>query len=307
MEAVKAMIRERLQGDPRVAQTVEERPELRDDPVGLLKYLEEQGLVEDIFAFVERGLRQMPPTLVAERPPEQKASILADAISSASWQLRLRLLGGRVFLDFLDESDCVGRELRWHLAFGTQRRRSRPVAAAVDMTFEEAFFLPLPGSCGSRTSLLQHTAQLHLVLTCRDGSEGGYWAREDPPWDTGTGSLLCSQKLEWRHCLASAGPTKLTVELQGVGRRHQIPVGVLHAEIELLPTGSAASVLPEVSVGAQLRVEDQRRAEVMRKTFEDLDRWWSEHHELYPGRHIRLFAQTESCLFFAFALLPCPA
>ncbi|CAJ1326900.1 unnamed protein product [Effrenium voratum] len=56
-----------------------------------------------------------------------------------------------------------------------------------------------------------------------------------------------------------------------------------------------------MAVAAQLRAEEQRRAEVMRRAFEEMERWWAEHHMLYPSRHIRLFAQTECCVFLPVA------
>eukprot|EP00913_Durusdinium_trenchii_P031718 g29704.t1 len=114
---------------------------------------------------------------------------------------------------------------------------------------------------------------------------------------------------------------------QGVGRRRQLSVGVLHVELELKPCGGEPA--PQMAVTAQLKAEERQRAEVMRRCFEELlqsmrvrhqtgpfsirvsessrsiaamflqemDSWWAEHHMLYPARQIRIFAQTESCVF----------
>mmetsp|Transcript_134029 Transcript_134029/g.299603 ORF Transcript_134029/g.299603 Transcript_134029/m.299603 type:complete len:82 (-) Transcript_134029:6-251(-) len=58
MEGLKAMIRERLNTSPLLRRALEERPELQDDPAGLLQHLEERGLVEDLFASLESSLQQ---------------------------------------------------------------------------------------------------------------------------------------------------------------------------------------------------------------------------------------------------------
>eukprot|EP00747_Dinoflagellata_sp_TGD_P096368 gnl/TRDRNA2_/TRDRNA2_166821_c4_seq1.p1 gnl/TRDRNA2_/TRDRNA2_166821_c4~~gnl/TRDRNA2_/TRDRNA2_166821_c4_seq1.p1 ORF type:complete len:634 (-),score=111.08 gnl/TRDRNA2_/TRDRNA2_166821_c4_seq1:143-2044(-) len=296
MEALKVVIRERLRGSPVVSKLLEERPDLRDNPAALLQYLEEKGLVEDLFASLEsdlqKGAARLPvattiPTAASQ--PSQFGSF--NPSGAAALQLCLRLHSGRAFLDFLDQRDAAGRELRWHVSFGGQRLRTRPVPAAVDPVFDETLFLELP--CGaSRVTLLEHHVQVHLVLVSLSPD-----TPEDPPWGTGVCNVLCSHYLEWRHCLASLGPLKVTEELRGVGRKHQLPFGALHAELELLPTGPTAALIPELSVSAQLRGEEQQRAEVMRRAFETLDRWWAEYHQLYARRHVRIFAQTENLLF----------
>lgn len=306
MDALRSLIRDKLRGNPLVAKAVEDRPELQEDPSRLLQYLEERGLIEDIFTSLESSLQKTERPVYEVRQGTEYAhasdatipNVGAASLAQRSpgkpgdWQMCLRLIEGQAFLDFLDETEAAGRELSWHLSFGSQRLRTRPVAAAVVPRFDETVFLKLPNA-SSRSGLLSHAAPVHMVLVC----SGGYGTGEEPPWDPGSTMVLCSHSLEWRHCLTASGSLKLTIELQGIGRRKQLAVGVLHAELELRPQGSAAEVLPELAVAAQLRGEEQRRAEVMRRAFEDLDRWWAEHHALYPARNIRLFAQTESSLF----------
>eukprot|EP00930_Biecheleria_cincta_P041598 TRINITY_DN28536_c0_g1_i2.p1 TRINITY_DN28536_c0_g1~~TRINITY_DN28536_c0_g1_i2.p1 ORF type:complete len:666 (+),score=98.49 TRINITY_DN28536_c0_g1_i2:81-2000(+) len=313
MDALRCLIRDKLRGHPLVARAVEDRPELQDDPSRLLQYLEERGLIEDIFATVESSLQetQRPSCEVGQGTVYASDVTLANAgvarLAQGSperpgdWQMCLRLIEGQAFLDFLDESEAAGRDLTWHMTFGNQRCRTRSVAAAVVPRFDEAVFLKLPAA-SSRSGSLLHAAPIHMVLIC----SGGYGTGEEPPWDPGSATVLCSHLLEWRHCLTASGPLKLTIELQGIGRRKQLAVGVLHAELELRPQGSAADILPELAVAAQLRQEEQRRAEVMRRSFEEMDRWWAEHHALYPARNIRLFAQTESCLFLPIASFVVP-
>lgn len=314
------MIRERLHTSPLVTKALEERPDLQSDPAALLRYLEEKGLVEDIFESLESGLqRQRPPVSQSRGPPRTELHTAPAALDggctssgvgggaevpavvggaavlgrgTSTCQLVLRLGESRAFLDFLDEYEAEGRELRWHIAFGRQRFRGHAVPATVDPRFDETLFFELPDG-GSRTSMLTHAVPLHLILLCR-GSPAG--CSEDP-WDAGAGTVLCSHSLEWRHCLSAAGPQKLIVELQGVGRRRQLSVGVLHGDIELRLVGSLGGMLSESGVTAQVHAEEQRRTDTMRLVFESLDRWWASYHELYRARNVRLFAQTEGSLF----------
>eukprot|EP00927_Polykrikos_kofoidii_P060912 TRINITY_DN55811_c0_g1_i1.p1 TRINITY_DN55811_c0_g1~~TRINITY_DN55811_c0_g1_i1.p1 ORF type:complete len:663 (+),score=82.83 TRINITY_DN55811_c0_g1_i1:100-2088(+) len=326
MEGLKALIREKLHCSPSVAELLEKHPELRDDPALLLQHLEEKGFVEDIFGSLETVLQQQQrwPAVGASAVASGAAAGVPETLQVASlgankWgagdtaaaqaattavfgsctggddgpslQLMLRLIEGRAFLDYLDERDACNKDLQWHVSFGCQRHRTRPVPAAVDPRFDSTIFVTLPQGA-SRTSLSSHAAPLHLILLCR-GSQG---AAEDP-WDHGNGTLLCSHFLEWRECLAVSGPRQLVIELQGVGRRRQLAVGVLHAEVELRPAGAAAALLGEAAVSAQVSGEEQRRAEIMRRVFEDLDRWWAQYHQVMQSRYVCLFAQTESCLF----------
>lgn len=293
MDALKSLIRDKLRGSPAVAQLLEEKPELSEDPGALLRALEERGVVEEIYGYLDSNLQKPQDSKVVAAPPPEEVTHLRPREESGTggWQLSLRLLEGQAFLDYLEESEAAGRELAWHIAFESQRFKSRQVPAAVAPRFDETFHVKLP-LVGSRNGLLQHLPPVHLVLVCSGGGGSG----EEPPWDPGSGTLISSHYLEWRHCLSTSGPLKMTVELQGVGRRHKLSVGVLHAELELKPLGTAEPI-PQMAVAAQIRAEEQQRAEVMRRCFEDLDRWWAEHHSLYPSRCIRIFAQTESCLF----------
>lgn len=322
MEALKPLIREKLRSSPAVAQVLEGRPDLQDDPVKLLQVLEEHGFVDDLYTCLEDSLtaRVAPSSAPAALVPVHGAATTAanaaasavsargvasqplpDGLPTPTWQLCLKLQVGRAFLDYLEERDREGRDLQWHLSFGSQRFIAHPVPAAVDPRFDATFMLALPTSA-SRAGLLQHDASVHLVLLCRQAP-----TCKDDVWDATTGSMIvASHHLEWRRCLCAAGPLQLTLELQGIGRRHQLPVGALHAELELLPVGSVADALPEAVVGAQLQAEEQRRRDVLRRVFEDFDRWWSQYHELYRTRHMRLFAQTESCHFLPLASFVAP-
>lgn len=291
MDALKSLIRDKLRGHPTVARLLEDRPELSDDPGSLLKSLEELGVVEEIYGYLDSSLQKPEEPRVVAQPAEAEADLRPSSEPcTLGWQLCLRLLQGQAFLDYLEDEESAGKELSWHLAFGGQRLHSRPVPAAVAPKFDEAIYLKLP-MVGSRNGLLQHQPPVHLVLVCHGGRGSG----EEPPWDAGSGTLVCSHYLEWRHCLTTAGPLKMTVELQGVGRRRQLSVGVLHVELELKPCGGEPA--PQMAVTAQLKAEERQRAEVMRRCFEEMDSWWAEHHMLYPARQIRIFAQTESCVF----------
>lgn len=306
MDALKALIRARLHSSPLFAKIHEERPELREDTAGLLRVLEEQGLIDEFYASLSEELHAQPPwrpppspPLVAGPLPKPQQPPAALAVPSArpapaggnGRQLCLRLLQGRAFLDFLhQDGGAAGRDLHWQIAFGRHRARSRAVAATVDPFFDETIYLELPSM--PQSSLLLHAVPIHMVLVCRNDP-----GSDEDPWDTGQVMVVCSHFLEWRGCLGASTPHKLTIELHGVGRRHQLAVGVLHAELELLPAIPVAEVLPDLSIHAQLRAEEEHRSRVMRRVFEDLDKWWASYHQLYAGRHIRLFAQTENRMF----------
>eukprot|EP00929_Paragymnodinium_shiwhaense_P111898 TRINITY_DN80172_c0_g1_i1.p1 TRINITY_DN80172_c0_g1~~TRINITY_DN80172_c0_g1_i1.p1 ORF type:complete len:666 (-),score=123.53 TRINITY_DN80172_c0_g1_i1:91-2088(-) len=331
MEGLKSLIRERLHASPKVQQLLLEQPELKDDPAALLALLEERGLVEDIFTSLETTLQKQPkwPAAGASAgaagggppPGEQEIRLAADveqqqrnnaprvnrgltsglqidagidAVRAAHpFQICLRLVEGRAFLDFL-EAQGTGVQLQWEVSFGAQRLRSRPVAACVDPRFDTTLFLALP-QARSRSALLEHASPIHLILTSR--STGA--AAEDG-CDVGSVSLLCSHQLDWRPCLAVAGPRKLTVELHGVGRRSQLSTGVLHCELEILPAYDQCAtelLLAETDVKRQVAAEEQRRAEIMRKVFEELDSWWAQYYRMFQSRYICLFAQTENGLF----------
>lgn len=282
------MIRDRLWSSPLVAQTLEEHPEFKDDSVGMLQYLEERGLIEEIFASLEAELQQPQPfaRLDANVKPARLAAehITSEVHASpskpaSSHQLRLTLQTGMAFLDFLEEPDTRGRKFCWHVAFGRQRLRSRSVPASVDPRFDEVLYLELPANA-SRSSLLLHAVPIHLVLTVQSEHS------EEPTWSMPQSAILCSHYLEWRRCLAASGPLKLTEELKGAGRRHQLSAGVLHAELELLPPGPVTEVLPEVGVSAQLKAEELRGRHDSKKCYS----WWT------CGRDFKRTMETPPCI-----------
>merc|ERR1719353_2128105 len=132
MEALKSMIRGKLHSSPYVARALEERPDLKDDSAGLLQFLEERGLIENIFTSLEADLGSQQQTPYRQQAVASASSVphalVADAPtsssaprSSASHQLRLSLKGGMAFLDFLEELDARGRKLCWHVSFGKER------------------------------------------------------------------------------------------------------------------------------------------------------------------------------------------
>eukprot|EP00928_Gymnodinium_smaydae_P042789 TRINITY_DN28783_c0_g1_i1.p1 TRINITY_DN28783_c0_g1~~TRINITY_DN28783_c0_g1_i1.p1 ORF type:complete len:641 (-),score=92.73 TRINITY_DN28783_c0_g1_i1:66-1988(-) len=303
MNGLKSLIRERLLGSPKLQELLRERPELREEPTQLLRYLEEHGLVDELFATLETTLQEREPwpagSVHAAKEVAQAGGELgyssppvietAATTGAAAWQLQLRLVEGRAFLDYLDGGSAENRMLQWHVSFGGHRFRTRAVSSAVDPIFDALVCLPLP-EVRSRAALLTHASPVHLVLTCQNAS-----CRGDDAWDTGSTVIVCSHLLEWRHCLAVAGPHKIVEELHGVGRRSQLACGVLHATVELTPVGGVSSLLAEKDVGAQLRGEQHRRDEVMRRVFEDLDQWWSQYYEMFLSRYVCLFAQTERC------------
>eukprot|EP00913_Durusdinium_trenchii_P031717 g29703.t1 len=146
MDALKSLIRDKLRGHPTVARLLEDRPELSDDPGSLLKSLEELGVVEEIYGYLDsrEGLRltmgchvqclQKPeePRVVAQ-PAEAEADLRPSSEPcTLGWQLC------QAFLDYLEDEESAGGELSWHLAFGGQRLHSRPVPAAVAPKFDEA-------------------------------------------------------------------------------------------------------------------------------------------------------------------------
>ena len=58
MDALKSLIRDKLRGSPAVAQLLEEKPELSEDPGALLRALEERGVVEEIYGYLDSNLQK---------------------------------------------------------------------------------------------------------------------------------------------------------------------------------------------------------------------------------------------------------
>lgn len=277
MDGIRGSIREKLRSSRIFQEVLRERPELRDEhPDEILRFLEDRGLLDDLFVSLESELRDKSD-LVSKAPigpavfePQVQGSLPTRAPgadpSSDRCRLHVRISHCRACLDFVDSRDYPRSKLCWHVAFGGQRLRTRQVGACVDPTFNESFLLDLPAAADAPRALL--TAGLgpvHLLLVRQDPlapeGEVEYESKDE---------LLSSHFLEWRHCLVKVDPLPITAELHGVGRRQQLTVGVLHCELEIVPRLNVA--LNKEDVQAQIHAEDQGKAEASRSIFESLDR-----------------------------------
>ncbi|CAK0800948.1 unnamed protein product, partial [Prorocentrum cordatum] len=307
MEPLKALIRERLHASPAVAGLLEQRQELREDPDALLRALEDRGRAwsrtssHPSSLLCRRAMRRSRPHSARGPAALERAR---GGSAGARWR---RAVGPRGRARLAPAPAPAGGQGLPGLP--GRAGRGRPRAAVARGLWRPA--LPRPRrACHGGPQVRRHAlpdaagrvargpARGRRPHTGAPGAGVPRRVRHRPdPWDAGPGALVCSHSLDWRSCLAAAGPKRLTVELHGVGKRHQLSVGVLHAEVELSPAGPPEAVVAHSGVVAQLRSEEQRREEVMRRVFEELDRWWADYHDLYRSRHVRLFAQTECRLF----------
>lgn len=302
MDGIRGSIRDKLRSSPIFQDALRERPELRDEhPDEILRYLEDRGLLDSLFVSLEADLHDKSNLIskapqgpvVLERHVQGSLPVQASGADPSSDQCRLhvRISHCKACLDFLDPRDYPRSMLRWHVAFGAQRLRTRSVRACVDPVFNESFLLNLPVAPDAPRALLTTgLGPVHLLLVREDplAPEG------DVEYDS-RDEVLSSHFLEWRNCLAQIDPLPFTVELHGIGRRQQLAVGVLHCELEVVPRLNIG--LAKADVEAQIRAEEQGKADASRSVFETLDRWWQVYHPVYTGRNVKLFAQTENRIF----------
>lgn len=266
---------------------------------GLMKALRRRGILDDFMKelrFLEDGLSReltstpKPATRFHDKEPKTMKKTSTDP---SRRYLHLQVLGGKAFLEHLQESDplpgqvCSTFTLSLH--FRNQRFRSKPVPCACEPDFQDGFLMELHKESlgdGCRmadaTTLLSVCDPVQLVLIKTDLS--------------GETTLVASHFLEWRSVLGvDRGVTSIAVELQGVGAECKIPVGVLSVKLELYPP-LTQTLSPEI-VNTQLTLERQKTAEKERLFLVYAKQWWREYLQIRPShssRLVKIFAQDEN-------------
>ena len=212
--------------------------------------------------------------------------------------LFLRILGGKAFLEHLQESDMTPEQTRstftLHVHFRQQRFKSRPVPCSCEPDIEEGFLLELSKHSSSHpdyntdrmvtpNDALSIADSVHLVLTKTNR--------------TGEIDLVGSSYLEWRHILSDPmGKLSRSLELSGVGSEAaKIPAGLLDISLELVPK-LTQPVSGDV-VNGQLSVERSRCAERERLFLVYAKQWWKEYLQIrqaHAQRLVKVFAQDEN-------------
>ncbi|KAG9479092.1 hypothetical protein GDO78_012642 [Eleutherodactylus coqui] len=277
----------------------DESPNLSEDD--LMKALRRRGILDDFMKelhLLEDGFPQelaSTPKPAVRSEDKEPRTLKRTNIDPSRRYLHLQVLGGKAFLEHLQESDplpgqvCSTFTLSLH--FRNQRFRSKPVPCACEPDFQDGFLLEVQKDSsgdGSRmadaTTMLSICDPIQLVLIKMDTS--------------GETTLVASHFLEWRSVLGvDRGVTSIAVELQGVGAECKIPVGVLNVKLELYPPLTQA-LSPEI-VSTQLTLERQKTAEKERLFLVYAKQWWREYLQIRPShnsRLVKIFAQDENGL-----------
>lgn len=276
----------------------------------LLDAVRQRGLVEEIMERLEigEGRSNVRPKVVGQpsrgrvKPAthflDKEAPVTTVPLKKANIdptrrQLYLHLLGGKAFLEHLQEPEALPGQttstFTIHIHFRGQRFTSRPVPCACEPDFREGFVLEMhrwSGGDAARMAdagtLLSLADPIHLVLI-----------KTDPSGET---SLMSSHYLEWRTVLSTtAGSQNIPVELLGVGSESKVPVGILEIKLELLP--KMDQLLTEEVVATQISLERNRIAERERLFLVYAKQWWREFLQIrstHQNRLVKIFAQDEN-------------
>ncbi|TSK34864.1 Centrosomal protein of 76 kDa [Bagarius yarrelli] len=285
-----------------VAETVRcERQDGKEQPLSeedLLKALQRRGIVEDVMkqlSFTDATLSQTNAEDLDRSPARVTEKGIAELktgnISPLRRYLYLQVLGGKAFLEHLQEPDPLPGQVcstfTLHLHFRNQRFHSKPVPCACEPDLQEGFLLEVhkdgPGDASKMadaTTMLSICDPVHMVLI-----------RTDTAGDT---TLVSSYFLDWRSVLSAPnGKTSVSVELLGVGTESKVSAGVLNLKLELYPPLSE-TLSPEV-ISTQRSLERQKTAEKERLFLVYAKQWWREFLEIrssHQSKLVKIFAQA---------------
>ncbi|XP_018412337.1 PREDICTED: centrosomal protein of 76 kDa isoform X1 [Nanorana parkeri] len=265
----------------------------------LMKALRRRGIVDDVMKELHflggDHSRELTSTPKPATPfvDKQLQTPKKTNIDSSRRYLHLQVLGGKAFLEHLQEAEPLPGQVcstfTLHLHFRNQRFRSKPVPCACEPDFQDEFLLELHKDSlgdGSRmadgTTLLSICDPVQMVLIKTDIS--------------GETTLVASHFMEWRSVLGvERGVTNPTVELHGVGAECKVSVGILNVKLELYP--HLKQTLSSEIVNTQLTLERQKTAEKERLFLVYAKQWWREYLQIRPShssRLVKIFAQDEN-------------
>ncbi|KAG1656157.1 Centrosomal protein [Nymphon striatum] len=206
----------------------------------------------------------------------------------------LKILGGRAFLDYLNQDYVLPGEkasqLTLYLQFLGQKYESKSTVCVSEpdfkdtfvFTFEEKFKHDRLPRMLDPTLLLSFSEPIHLVLIETNSF--------------GNRKLISSHYLDWRTTLsADELCSKISIELMGVGCETNIPVGIINLELSILPCHRPP--VAENVLKAQLSLDHQRSAERRRLFLVYAKQWWAEYLSIrssHEHRLVKIFAQDEN-------------
>ncbi|XP_059920673.1 centrosomal protein of 76 kDa [Gadus macrocephalus] len=269
-----------------------------------LQALQRRGIIDDVMRDLQfsQSIQQDTERSREKDFPNKSAPHVAEKnrlplnrmdIDVARRYLHLQVLGGKAFLDHLQEPELLPGQVcstfRLYLHFRNQRFHSKPVPCACEPDLQEGFLLEVHRDGigeGSRmadcTTMLSICDPVHLVLIKMDTSN-----------ET---TLVSSYFLDWRSVLsAPSGRTCFSVELLGVGSESKVPAGVLTISLELYPP--LVETLNVDIITTQQSLERQRSAEKERLFLVYAKQWWREFLEIRPSHQsklVKIFAQDEN-------------
>ncbi|XP_074644636.1 centrosomal protein of 76 kDa-like [Tubulanus polymorphus] len=265
----------------------------------LYNALNRKGIVDEIMSKLHLGdeqkeNREQKNQISGQRVgKDERTGIKKSNIDSTRRYLYLQIVGGRAFLEHLQEPESYpggnfSATFTLHIQFRGQRFTSRPVPCACDPDIQETFILELhkemagdAARMADTTTMLSLCDPIHIVLI-----------KTDMLGDT---TLLSSHYLEWRTVLTCRDSRMNTaIELKGVGTESKVPIGMLEVKLELLP--KTEKLLTEDVVSTQISLERGKQAEKERLFLVYAKQWWKEFLQIRDSHSLRLvkiFAQDE--------------
>eukprot|EP00043_Microstomoeca_roanoka_P017855 m.187716 g.187716 ORF g.187716 m.187716 type:complete len:719 (+) comp16715_c1_seq3:49-2205(+) len=205
--------------------------------------------------------------------------------------LRLSLLGGAAFLE---QQDFPEATLRIYVRFRQQRFQSRDYPCACEPAFKEEFFLALPstiqytGTSNVADTTFSISDPIHIIVVRQ---EAPYHPRE----------VISSHFLEWRPLVLEGLMRERSaikaIKVNGVGAAAQLPAGVLHLQLDLVPN-FALNLQPD-TIAQDLAAEAEARLLHERQFMLLAQRWWDEYVSIrasHRRRLVKLFASDENAV-----------
>ncbi|XP_038162165.1 centrosomal protein of 76 kDa [Cyprinodon tularosa] len=262
--------------------------------------LQRRGIIDNVMKdlhFTQQNATNIeaesPPKPAAHNVDQDRTHLKRTNLDPSRRYLYLQVLGGKAFLEHLQESEPLPGQVcstfTLYLHFRNQRFRSKPVPCACDPDLKEGFLLEIHRDAvgdGSKmvdaTTMLSMCDPVHFVLIKTDTSS-----------ET---TLVSSHFLDWRRVLSSPScKTCFPVELMGVGSESKIPAGILTVSLELFPP--LQETLSADIISTQQSLERQRTAEKERLFLVYAKQWWREFLEIrssHQSKLVKIFAQDEN-------------
>eukprot|EP00762_Andalucia_godoyi_P003172 ANDGO_00990.mRNA.1 Centrosomal protein of 76 kDa OS=Danio rerio GN=cep76 PE=2 SV=1 len=248
----------------------------------ILSLLQEKGVLSQLLSSVQASSQSSTlsePLFRADSRHAFAPSNIQARLRHDQYYLHIHLVGGRAFThEFVQEAGGK-QKFTVHFRFGSQRFQSNPVGVAVDPSFDEQFLVQL---CGVSEHPVNVKDLLHVVVTKHS---------DDLTLAGRTQEFVGSHLLDWRRVLKS-GASSIAVELASSDPDMQLPSGILHLRLEILPKLRENHVMSEEELQNRLEQELSVESAAERDLLVYAKHWW----KAYPhkNRLVRLFAPSES-------------